>query len=62
MISGWGYQTLDPLCALASGNCGAILADSPLRFPAARGPPLGEAQQVSAGRCGLQADFNSCQT
>jgi len=62
MIAGRGYQTLDPLCALAPGNCGAILADSSHRLATARGPPLRRAQQVSAGRYGLQADCNSCQT
>jgi hypothetical protein len=42
MISAWGYRTLDPLCVSAPGNCGATFAGSAHKFPAARGPPLGE--------------------
>jgi hypothetical protein len=62
MIGGRGYEARGPLCLLAPGNCGAILVGSSHRPANARGPPLRQARQVSAGRSGLRAECNSCQT
>jgi hypothetical protein len=54
MISGRGYQTPDPLRTLAPGNCVAILAGSPLRFPGARGPPMPSSAAGVSGPMGLE--------
>jgi hypothetical protein len=55
MIVGRGYQTLDSLCALVSGNCGAIFADSPRGFFGARGPPLSSSAGGASVPSGLTA-------